>query len=60
MIEPEDLVAAIDAAGVRAEWDAMSPGRRKDVLYRLVLAKTAGTRARRILGAVDALRAAPE
>lgn len=60
MIEPEDLVAAIDAAGVRAEWDAMSPGRRKDVLYRLVLAKTVGTRARRILGAVDALRAAPE
>lgn len=57
MIEPEDLIVAIDAAGMRAEWEAMTPGRRKQVLYQLVLAKTAPTRAKRIDGAVDALRA---
>lgn len=56
MLEPDDLVAAIDAAGVRARWDAWSPSRRKQVLYRLVLAKTAPTRARRIDEAIDELR----
>lgn len=58
MIEPDDLAQAIDAAGLRTAWDAWSPSRRKQTLYRLVLAKTAPTRAKRIVEATDELRGA--
>ena len=58
MIEPDDLAQAIDASGLRAAWDAWSPSRRKQTLYRLVLAKTAPTRAKRIVEATDELRGA--
>ena len=57
MIEPDDLVAAIDAAGVRATWDAWSPSRRKQVLAGLVMAKTAPTRAKRLAATIDELTA---
>jgi uncharacterized protein YdeI (YjbR/CyaY-like superfamily) len=56
MIEPDELVAAIDGAGLRATWDAWSPSRRKQVLARLVLAKTQVTRDKRIDEAIVELR----
>jgi uncharacterized protein YdeI (YjbR/CyaY-like superfamily) len=56
MIEPEELTAAIDGAGLRATWDAWSPSRRKQVLARLVLAKTQVTRDKRIDEAIVELR----
>lgn len=55
MEEPDDLVAALDGAGVRAAWEAWAPSRRKQVLYGLVMAKTPPTRARRIAAAVAEL-----
>ncbi len=55
MIEPDDLVAAIDAADVRATWDAWASSRRKQVLAALVLAKTAPTRAKRLAATIDEL-----
>lgn len=56
MVEPDDLVAAIDHAGVREVWQAWAPGRRKQVLYQLVLAKTPATRDKRIAAAIEELR----
>lgn len=57
MIEPEDLTEALDAdPALRSAWEAEPPGRRKQVFYRLVLAKTDATRAKRIDEAVAALR----
>jgi uncharacterized protein YdeI (YjbR/CyaY-like superfamily) len=56
MEEPDDLVAAIDAAGVRDVWESWTPGRRKQVLYRLVMAKTPPTRAKRIAEAIAELQ----
>jgi uncharacterized protein YdeI (YjbR/CyaY-like superfamily) len=55
MEEPDDLGAAIDAAGIRDIWESWTTGRRKQVLYRLVLAKTPPTRAKRIDEAIAAL-----
>ena len=58
LIEPDELAAAIDAAGVRSEWDSWSPSRRKLVLARLVLARTDRTRTKRIDEAIVELRGA--
>jgi uncharacterized protein YdeI (YjbR/CyaY-like superfamily) len=55
MLEPDDLVAAIDAAGVRSEWESWSRSRRRMVLTRLVLAKTDRTRTKRIDEAIAEL-----
>jgi uncharacterized protein YdeI (YjbR/CyaY-like superfamily) len=55
MLEPDDLVAAIDAADVRDTWSRWSPSRRKQVLAQLVLAKTPPTRAKRIDAAIAVL-----
>lgn len=56
--EPDDLRSAIDAAGLRATWERWSPSRRKQVLYRLVLARTDTTRATRVDEAIVELRGA--
>ena len=45
---PDDLAAAIDAAGLRAAWDALSFTRRREHVDAVVSAKKADTRARRI------------
>ncbi len=55
MIEPDDLVAALDASGVRATWEAWAPSRRKLVLQQLAMAKTAATRTRRLDQAIAEL-----
>lgn len=48
LIEPDELTAALDASAVaRAAWDASTPSARKLLLWGLVSAERAETRARR-------------
>jgi uncharacterized protein YdeI (YjbR/CyaY-like superfamily) len=54
--EPDDLRRCLDAdPSLRAAWDATTPGRRKQVLGSLELARTATTRNRRLEQALAAL-----
>lgn len=53
---PDDLAAALDAAGVRAAFDALAPSRRKEHVRGVVEAKKAETRERRVAVVVEALR----
>lgn len=49
LIEPDDLVAALDASPVaRAAWDGTKPSDRKQALYHIKTAKRLDTRAQRI------------
>lgn len=52
---PEDLAAALAAAGVRERFDALSPSRRKAHVTGVESAKAAETRARRVQAVVTAL-----
>lgn len=52
---PDDLAAALAAAGVRASFDALSPSARKAHVTSVESAKAADTRARRITVVVDKL-----
>ena len=52
---PEDLVAALDAAGARAAFDALAPSARKAQAGGVAEAKSPETRARRIVKIVAAL-----
>ena len=52
---PEDLAVALDAAGRRAAFDALSPSRRKEHVRQVTEAKAAATRQRRIQKVVDSL-----
>ncbi len=53
---PDDLAEALDAAGVRAAFDALAPSRSKEHVRTVAEAKAAATRARRIEKIVDSLR----
>ncbi len=55
---PEDLAAALEAAGVRDAFDALAFSYRKEHARSVVEAKAPATRERRITKVVDALRAA--
>jgi uncharacterized protein YdeI (YjbR/CyaY-like superfamily) len=49
LIEPADLAAALDAdAAARTAWNGFPPSARKQMLYRVITAGKADTRARRI------------
>lgn len=49
LIEPPELAAALDAdPAVRSAWDAMSPSARKQLLFTVISAAGADTRAKRI------------
>ena len=52
---PDDLAAAMDAAGARTAFDALSPSRRKAHVVSVDGAKTAETRERRIAKVVTDL-----
>ncbi|MFC7432226.1 MULTISPECIES: YdeI/OmpD-associated family protein [unclassified Agrococcus] len=52
---PADLAAALDAAGVRAAFDAQSPSRRKEHVRQVESAKAEDTRARRVAKVVESL-----
>lgn len=54
---PDDLASALRAAGLAANWSALSAGRRRGMLYQLNSAKTAVTRARRIASIVSRISA---
>lgn len=53
LIAPDDLLAALDGAGVRAFWDAMPRSARRGTLEWIKTAKTPETRAKRITGVVQ-------
>ncbi|MFE5407954.1 YdeI/OmpD-associated family protein [Microbacterium sp. NPDC056569] len=50
---PDDLVAALDAAGARAAFDALTFSRRKELARGVTEAKRPETRERRVAAAVD-------
>lgn len=52
---PADLAAALDAAGARAAFDALSFSRRKELARGVAEAKRPDTRERRIVAAVEEL-----
>ncbi|WP_314853568.1 YdeI/OmpD-associated family protein [uncultured Microbacterium sp.] len=52
---PTDLASALDVAGARAAFDALSPSRRKEFVRGIVEAKQPATRERRVQAAVDAV-----
>jgi hypothetical protein len=52
---PDDLAAALEAAGVRARFDALAPSHRKEHVRAVTDAKTEATRTRRIQKVVEAL-----
>lgn len=52
---PEDLAAALDAAGLREKFDALAPSHRKEHVRSVLEAKAAATRQRRIEKVVSAL-----
>ncbi|MBT0995662.1 YdeI/OmpD-associated family protein [Cellulomonas sp. DKR-3] len=52
---PDDLAAALAAAGVRDAFDALAPSRRKEHVRGVVEAKQEATRARRVAAVVASL-----
>lgn len=54
---PDDLAAALDAAGVRAAFEALAPSHRKEHVRAIEDAKKPETRERRIAKAVEMLLA---
>lgn len=45
---PEDVTAALMSHGATGAWQALTPGKRRGMLYQIGTAKTAPTRAKRI------------
>ncbi|MGN6218232.1 MAG: YdeI/OmpD-associated family protein [Microbacterium sp.] len=54
---PDDLAAALESAGVRAAFDALSFSRRKELARGVTEAKRPDTRERRVAAVVDELAA---
>lgn len=54
---PDDLGVALDAAGVRAAFEALSASRQRALVDPVLAAKAPETRARRVEKAVESLRA---
>jgi hypothetical protein len=52
-----DVEAALRAGGVAAAWEALTPGKRRGMLYQIATAKTDATRAKRIAKLVTDLEA---
>ena len=53
---PEDVAAALRAAGMTAVWEGLTAGKRRGMLYQIGSAKTAPTRAKRIDAMIEGLR----
>lgn len=49
---PDDIAGAILAGGVQSEWDALTPGKQRGLIYKVETARTAPTRAKRIAALV--------
>lgn len=52
---PGELEAALHQAGLSGVWEALTPGRRRGLLYRLQTAKRPETRAKRVAEIVESL-----
>lgn len=50
-----DIEAALRAGGMAAAWEALTPGKRRGLLYQVATAKTEATRQKRIAKLVDDL-----
>jgi hypothetical protein len=53
---PEDVALALRAADMTAEWEGLTAGKRRGMLYQIGTAKTAATRAKRIDAMIQSLR----
>jgi hypothetical protein len=51
-----DIEAALQAGGVLAAWEALTPGKRRGLLYQIATARTDPTRAKRLRALVESLR----
>jgi hypothetical protein len=56
---PDDLASALRAAGATHLWEALTPGRRRGLIYQIGTAKTQGTRDRRIAKLIGELGELP-
>jgi hypothetical protein len=54
-----DIEAALRASGALAQWEAMTAGKRRGLLYQIATAKTEPTRAKRIRQLVESLLRGP-
>jgi hypothetical protein len=50
-----DVESALHARGMTAAWEALTPGRRRGLLYQIATAKTDPTRRKRIAALVESL-----
>lgn len=57
---PPDVTRALRSAGVAEVWEALTPGRRRGLLYRIETAKRDATRAARITAMIADLRGTRE
>jgi len=55
VVLPDDLAAAVDAAGVRVRWERLSYTHQRENVEAVESAKKAETRVRRIQGVIDRL-----
>ena len=51
-----DIESALRAAGMLDRWEALSPGKRRGLLYQIATARTDHTRAKRISSLVESLQ----
>ena len=56
---PDDLAAALRAAGATHLWEALTPGKRRGMLYQIATAKSQATRDRRIAKLIGDIGGAP-
>lgn len=56
---PEDVARALRLAGRTARWDALTPGKRRGLLYKIATAQTEGTRQKRIAQMIADLQKTP-
>jgi hypothetical protein len=56
---PDDVAAALRAAGATRLWDALTPGKRRGLLYQIGTAKTHATRDKRIVKLIADIGGAP-
>jgi hypothetical protein len=55
---PDDLALALRAADATAAWEGLTPGKQRRLLYQINSAKTAPTRAKRIMALITSLTGA--
>jgi Bacteriocin-protection, YdeI or OmpD-Associated/Domain of unknown function (DUF1905) len=56
---PDDITLALRQGDATVEWEALTPGKQRGLLYQISTAKTEATRAKRILSMIAALKAPP-